>query len=58
MSIDGIARGLRGATTLLLAAGAAPALAQAGGPDGANTGWILTSTALVLFMTLPGLALF
>lgn len=28
------------------------------GLDGANTAWILTSTALVLFMTLPGLALF
>ncbi len=28
------------------------------GLDGANTSWILTSTALVLFMTLPGLALF
>ena len=26
--------------------------------SGANTGWVLTSTALVLFMTLPGLALF
>lgn len=26
--------------------------------DPANTSWILTSTALVLFMTLPGLALF
>ncbi|MBK8287579.1 MAG: ammonium transporter [Cellvibrionales bacterium] len=26
--------------------------------DGANTAWILTATALVLFMTLPGLALF
>jgi Amt family ammonium transporter len=26
--------------------------------NGANTGWILTSTALVLFMTLPGLSLF
>jgi Amt family ammonium transporter len=26
--------------------------------DPANTAWILTSTALVLFMTLPGLALF
>mgnify|MGYP000252368831 CR=1 FL=1 len=26
--------------------------------DGSNTAWILTSTALVLFMTLPGLALF
>lgn len=26
--------------------------------NGANTGWILTTTALVLFMTLPGLSLF
>lgn len=26
--------------------------------DGANTAWILTATALVLFMTLPGLSLF
>ena len=26
--------------------------------DSGDTGWILTSTALVLFMTLPGLALF
>ncbi len=26
--------------------------------NGANTAWILTTTALVLFMTLPGLALF
>lgn len=28
------------------------------GINGANTAWILTSTALVLFMTLPGLSLF
>ncbi|HBW83982.1 MAG: ammonia channel protein [Gammaproteobacteria bacterium] len=33
------------------------ALAQ-GEINGANTAWILTSTALVLFMTLPGLSLF
>ena len=26
--------------------------------DGANTSWIMTSTALVLFMTIPGLSLF
>lgn len=32
--------------------------AQDGQLNGANTGWILASTALVLFMTLPGLALF
>jgi Amt family ammonium transporter len=37
-----------------------PGLAAAGetGLSGANTAWILASTALVLFMTLPGLALF
>lgn len=33
-------------------------LAQDAGVNGANTAWILTSTALVLFMTLPGLSLF
>ena len=32
--------------------------AAADGLDKADTAWILTSTALVLFMTLPGLALF
>src|SRR5512139_4076997 len=46
------------ATGLALAVAAGPALAQDAAPDGANTAWILTSTALVLFMTLPGLALF
>lgn len=35
-----------------------PGLALADELNGANTAWILTSTALVLFMTLPGLALF
>ena len=33
-------------------------MAQDASVNGANTSWILTSTALVLFMTLPGLALF
>ena len=32
--------------------------ADEGALNGANTAWILTSTALVLLMTLPGLALF
>ena len=50
-----------------LRAGAALALAFCGGPasaqeaaalNGANTAWVLCATALVLFMTLPGLALF
>ena len=35
-----------------------PFAAQAEGVDSGDTAWILTSTALVLFMTLPGLALF
>ena len=35
-----------------------PALANADDLNGANTSWILTSTALVLFMTIPGLSLF
>lgn len=35
-----------------------PLVAQAEGLDSGDTAWILTSTALVLFMTLPGLALF
>ena len=36
------------------------AMAQATAPEinGADTVWVLVSTALVLFMTLPGLALF
>ena len=40
--------------SLLLASGAA----MADELNPANTAWILTATALVLFMTLPGLALF
>jgi Amt family ammonium transporter len=35
-----------------------PVVAHAEGMDSGDTAWILTSTALVLFMTLPGLALF
>ncbi len=35
-----------------------PSLAEASAANPANTAWILTATALVLFMTLPGLALF
>jgi Amt family ammonium transporter len=50
-------RAAAGGLILMLAAG--PALAQDGaGPDAAATAWVLSATALVLFMTLPGLALF
>jgi ammonium transporter, Amt family len=55
------ARGLRylpgflaGLTILL---GARPGFAQ-DGPNGGDTAWLLTSSALVLMMTVPGLALF
>ncbi len=42
---------------LLLAFAPVSAMAQSE-LNGANTAWILTATALVLFMTLPGLSLF
>jgi Amt family ammonium transporter len=50
----------RAALALAAAASPAAALAQTPAPklDTGDTAWILTSTALVLFMTLPGLALF
>ena len=43
---------------LLLSLLVLPSIASAGELNQANTAWILTSTALVLFMTLPGLSLF
>ena len=50
---------LKTAVNLALIGGLlAPVAASAEGLDGANTGWIITATALVLFMTLPGLSLF
>ncbi len=44
--------------TALAGATAAQAQTPAPAADAANTAWILAATALVLFMTLPGLALF
>ena len=35
-----------------------PTIASATELNQANTAWVLTSTALVLFMTIPGLSLF
>ncbi|MDP7547111.1 MAG: ammonia channel protein, partial [Alphaproteobacteria bacterium] len=46
------------AVTLALLLLSGPAAAAEAALNGADTAWILTSTALVLFMTLPGLALF
>lgn len=51
-------RSIKHLTWLLLALPAVAGAADAPTLNGANTAWILTSTALVLFMTLPGLALF
>ena len=47
------------ASTFLFATASWPGAASAAdGLDTGNTAWVLTSTALVLFMTIPGLALF
>src|SRR6516165_12158951 len=48
------------AATLSLIFAAAPALAQdaAAKIDAADTAWMISATALVLMMTIPGLALF
>ena len=51
--------GIRKRFGLLLAVGAPLSLSAAdGGINGADTAWILVATALVLFMNIPGLALF
>ena len=54
----GLTWGLAGLAAMLLMA--APAFADDGPPklDSGDTAWMLTSTALVLLMTIPGLALF
>lgn len=44
--------------TLGIAAAPSLAAAQDAAPNSGDTAWILTATALVLFMSLPGLALF
>jgi Amt family ammonium transporter len=46
------------AATAMIAAMASPAQAQAPLADTGDSAWILTASALVLMMTLPGLALF
>jgi len=46
------------ATLLVCLCATGPAFAQAPATSAADTAWLLTATALVLFMTLPGLALF
>ncbi len=46
------------ATAVLIVLSAAPAFAQTGKIDGADTAWMIGATGLVLMMTIPGLALF
>ena len=53
-SVDPLATGSADATVQA----AAPAVEEVSSLDSGNTAWMLTATALVLFMTLPGLALF
>ena len=49
---------LLGIAALALLAGPGQALAQEAKLDSGDTAWMLTSTALVLLMTIPGLAMF
>jgi len=53
MGFKSLAKGMTGLGLMLL-----PLTLQAQDIDGADTAWIMTSTALVLFMTIPGLSLF
>lgn len=53
-----LARRLAPACLLLLLAAPRAAWAQDGGLDSGDTAWMLTSSVLVLFMTIPGLSLF
>lgn len=52
----GLGRAVGLSTAALVLPGAA--LAQTTGTNSGDTAWVLSATALVLFMTLPGLALF
>lgn len=51
-------RGVGGRALVLLALLLLPATVHAQQLDSGDTAWMLTATALVLFMTIPGLALF
>jgi len=53
-------RKMKGFTAVMLTtlASLLPSIALADELNGADTAWVLTSTVLVLFMTIPGLALF
>ena len=56
---SGLRRGLTGIVAALTGTLAAvPAFAQDPTTNSGDTAWLITATALVLLMTLPGLALF
>ena len=55
-STDGNAVTIESVASDELQSNSAPTASKS--PDSGNTAWMLTATALVLFMTLPGLALF
>ena len=58
MIIDRILTLLLCCVAVLLLGTVPGAAAETAKLDAANTAWILTASALVLFMTLPGLAMF
>lgn len=58
MILSPLKLGLKALLTLFICTFATAALADDAQINGANTAWILSSSALVLLMTLPGLALF
>jgi ammonium transporter, Amt family len=58
MTVTSCRTAVRALTITLGAVAASPAFAQQGKIDGADTAWMVVATAIVLMMTIPGLALF
>src|SRR5260370_33336682 len=58
MTTTAVRRRGAAAIAMLATCTATPAFAQAGTIDAADTAWMIAATALVLVMTIPGLALF
>ncbi len=58
MTVSSFRAVARAFAIVVIAASASPAFAEGGKIDGADTAWMLVATAIVLMMTIPGLALF
>jgi Amt family ammonium transporter len=58
MTVTSRRAAVRAIAIALGAVAASPAFAQQGKIDGADTAWMIVATAIVLMMTIPGLALF